>query len=204
MEHLNVPMVSRTSGIASAQPARLAMARAQQPMPAFFSREADLRIPNELWAPKETGRPRCLRRKLMATELAAIEARRAELEPWVAPFFGGEEQDRVSDAIMGMYDAFPHMASKSEESAILRTEQLLKHLADFPAWAIEKCLNRIAVRGYTRKEGDKYVQERHWAPSDPEIVAIVEDEIKGFVRAHASAVAILGAEVEGGFYNDER
>lgn len=173
------------------------MLRQQAPgMPPYYCRDADTLLPS-LWANRDVrGVPDgTIRRPLLPEERKILAARRDELAPWVAPYHGDAELDQVAAAICGMYDAFPHMAAKSEAAAVLRVDQLRARLAPFPAWAIAKVCERVASRGYARKEGAQHVQERHWAPSDPEVVEMVEQEVEPWRRAHDSAAALLLAAV---------
>lgn len=189
---------SQVSELTRERAARMLMRRRHaKTMPPTYDVGADTWIPDHLWAPQETGKQRCLRRPLAAEERARLELRRGEIAPWLEPSHGPDEADRVVIAIAEMYSAFPHAAAKADLEAAARGDQLTRALSTYPCWAIEKCLSRIATRGYSRRESDgRYVQERHWAPSDPEIIEIIEAELTSFRRAHDSAAALLLAAVE--------
>ena len=88
-------------------------------MPATFAEAPDKILPARLWAPKEDGKPRCLRRPMTDEERATIEARRAEIAPWVAPFFGPDESERVA----GKLASIPERIEVLPDRLLLYTDE---------------------------------------------------------------------------------
>lgn len=164
-------------------------------MPEILSRAVDIDLPDRVWGWKETGKPRRLRRSLTAEERESLAVRRDQLEPWLLGFYGSESDD-VMLALTEMFMAFSSTGGYSEEQAVLKVEGLMRKLKDHPKWAIERVCDRIGSRGYTRKDGDRYVQERTFAPSDPVFIELVENETKMYRKSFDSAVMLLTAEVE--------
>lgn len=165
-------------------------------LPVYLSNEADLVIPRKTWSNfKEDGRPRMLRRALEPAERAIVEHRRAELAPWMEPFHDAEN-DMVALSLIEMFSSFS--GARDETDVAGRVELLIqRRLAEFPEWAITRACNRMGMRGYTRREqGKPDWIERHWPPSDPEIVLVVEEELRTYKRRHDDAVELLAAEVE--------
>jgi hypothetical protein len=144
---------------------------------------------------REVGKPRCLRRALSDDERVVLESRRAELEPWMAGFHKSE-MDRVVVAVSDMFSAFPSMASKSEREMAAKLDALLRALAAFPVWAIEKACANIRSNGVIRMDGDRYTVDRHWPPSDPELVEAVRQERRLYGDQYDRVVEVLQAEVE--------
>lgn len=122
-------------------------------------------------------------------------ARRDELEPWVLGYHQTEEDDIIS-AVGDMVSSFPSTQGQSDAQAAANLGRLLRSLAPFPLWAIDRVCERIRRRGYTKIEGGRYVTERHWPPSDAEVIELVEQEIKIYQGTHATMAALLAAEVE--------
>ena len=94
-----------------------------------------------------------------------------------------------------MLSSFPSNQGHSEEQAAANLDRMQRSVAPFPRWAIERVCERVRLRGYTKKDGDRYVQERHWPPSDAELVVMIEAELKVYRVAYDSAVALLSAQV---------
>jgi hypothetical protein len=46
-----------------------------------------------------------------------------------------------------------------------------------------------------KTDGDRYVTERHWPPSDAEVIHLVEQEVRIYRDTFESAVALMTAEV---------
>jgi hypothetical protein len=164
-------------------------------MPAISNRTTDVDLPRRLWeAWIEPGKPRLLRRPLRENERQALEARRAELAPWVCGY-APEERDQAAEAVSMMFSGFRSMSGQSDEQAVATVAGVLQALAPFPAWAIKRACEKIRISGYTRKDGDRYVTERHWPPSDADLVEAVETQVKLYRDQFNSAVALLSAAV---------
>lgn len=173
--------------------------RVRGAIPPVVNEETDLRIPRSAWSTwKEAGCDRQLRRPLAEDEVRALEARRRELEPWVGAYHE-QEQDDVALALVDMLGGFSSMQSQSPESAAARTEAIaiLLRREEMPKWAIEKACSKIRSRGYVRTgEGGKTFTERHWPPSDPELVEMVRVERALYRDAYDGAGKLLAATVE--------
>jgi len=113
-----------------------------------------------------------------------------ELAPAVAPY-GRAEAPHVALALTDMYGGYTSMRQSGEE-AEARVDSLLRLLAPYPAWAIQKACRDIQINGVWR-EG-KF--DRRWPPNDAEIIDAVRKEADLYVNIHRSAVALLSAEVE--------
>lgn len=125
-----------------------------------------------------------------------LEARRAELHPWVLGYHPAEG-DQVTVALADMFSSFTSMSSMSPEEKVAKIGLLLRSLVEFPLWAIERACDRIRTRGFVKKERDgRYVTERHWPPTDAELIAAVEEQMKHYRPQYDAAVALLSAKVE--------
>jgi hypothetical protein len=138
----------------------------------------------------EAGKSRQLRRPLLDAERNMLEARKAELEPWVAPFDRSADT-KVALALSDMFGGFTSMRQSGEEAAA-RLDAAMRVLSDFPAWAIEKACRSIQANGVWRD--GKF--ERQWPPSDAEIIKEVRDQVRLYMDVYRSAVSLLTAEVE--------
>lgn len=169
----------------------------REPMPVWTNTDVDVRMPSQLWSAwKETGKPRLLRRPLNDAERRLLEGRRDELAPWVAGYHD-EERGEVVEMIGEMFTSFPSIASRNDALAASHMDSLSRKLQSFPKWAIQHVCAQIGVRGYTKKTDDgRYVQERHWPPSDPELIDMIEAEVRVVDRNFVSAVALLAAGAE--------
>ena len=180
------------SGNQSRSANALAAVRRSSSPPAVMNRMTDVELPRRLWeAWIEPGKPRLLRRALTTSERADLEARVAELEPWIVGFHA-EEADHVALAVLGMLGSFRSMSGQTDEQVAATTDSLLRSLAEFPYWAIEKACSSVRVNGYTKENG---ACERHWAPSDSEMVHIVRWTTKLYRDQYDSAIALLNAGV---------
>lgn len=167
---------------------KMLMARRQRPKPPTMDQIADIEIPRTIWSTwTEAGRDKKLRRPLSEAEHTALEKRRDELAPWVCGYHA-EELDDVSLALIDLFSGFQSMTA---EVGAARVDSVARLLKDFPAWAIENVSTKIRLRGYTR---DGKI-ERHWAPTDPEVVDLLKIEVALYGRSHDNAVALLTAEV---------
>lgn len=162
-------------------------------MPAVANRRTDVDIPRAVWSAwiPGDGSPRQLRRELTPDERQALEARRDELAPAVAPF-SPRSVDRLVREIGAMYGGFPSMRMGSDEAVVGRASSLLDVLAKFPAWAIAKTCQRIRENGVWRNGA----YHRQWPPSDAEIIDAVRAEMRLYADTHRTVVALLGATVE--------
>jgi hypothetical protein len=160
-------------------------------MPATVNRLTDVEIPNRVlsrWI--ETGKARKLRRPLTADERRALEVRRDEIAPYLAPY-ASHQTDAVVLELLEMYSGFTSMRG-GEEDAAARVDAAARLLKEFPAWAILKACASIRRNGVWR-DG---TYDRRWPPSDPEIVGAVLDEMIYYRDVHARAEKILAATVE--------
>lgn len=182
------------SGRSLSSPRNSAMARGALPaqMPSVLNRMTDIEIPRSAWSnwiPSDG--PRKLRRHLTATERSALVHRRQELAPWVAPFEGRQEANRVALAVMDMLGSFRSMR-QVEEAAVAQVDAIQRLLAPFPAWAIENACRSIQQDGVWRNGAF----DRQWPPNDSEIIAKVRDNLRLYNDQYRSAVALLEAEVD--------
>lgn len=177
-------------------PQRALQHRMTNAMPVIINPMTDIDLPRHLWDPwRETGKPRCVRRSLTDTERRTLTARAAELEPWVIGYHPAEEDD-VSAAIGELLSSFPSNAGHSDEQAVANIKRMMNSMAGQPKWAIERACDRIRVRGYTKATpGGGQVTERHWPPSDSELLAAVEHETALYKRTHQTALELLAAPV---------
>jgi hypothetical protein len=195
MEKLKLPAISaKRSASQESRPgsnAVIQIARPTGPLPKISNPLTDVEIPRSVWGWKETGKPQQLRRPLTSDEIRALEARRDELAPFVGPFAGEAETERVMLALARMFSSFSQMRQADDEArAVIRATCEL--LEDFPAWAIERACRSIRTNGVWRN--GKF--ERVWPPSESEIVNDVRKELRLYSDQYQSAVALLGATVD--------
>ena len=184
------------AGLTNERSGKLLAIRRKTSMPPVANKETDVTIPRMvLSAWKETGKPRCLRRALTATEREKVEERRDELEPWVVGYHEAETTD-VHLAIAELYSAFPSMRAVNKTDAMSRCVAAAQTLAQFPMWAIERRCTKIRENGYIIKRDGLYITERHWPPSDPEIVEQVREEASLYADTYRNMTEMLMAEVE--------
>lgn len=168
--------------------------RRQTNLLAYNQPQTDLEIPRDLWSSwKEEGKPRMIRRLLTDEERSLVAGRRDELAPWLMSFHPAERRE-IDLALTEMFSGFSSGRDVLDTAA--RIETLLRKLADYPAWAIQRAADRIGTRGYQRQDGERVVTERHWPPSDPELVLVIDDELKLYQGAYNAAIALLAAPVE--------
>jgi hypothetical protein len=164
-------------------------------MPPVANRTTDIEIPRAVWSAwKESGKPRQLRRPLTWIEARALENRRDELAPAVAPY-DAREADRVALALTDMYGGYPSMGSRGDQSVAGRVEAVRRAVAAFPCWAIEKACHSIHANGVWRDGA----YDRKWPPTDAEIVDAVREAARLYTDSYQSAVNLLEAEVEDDF-----
>lgn len=165
-------------------------------LPPVRNRVTDVDIPRAAWSTwKEDGKDRQLRRALTAEERAALEARRDELAPAVVPH-ASRDVDRVALALTDMFGGFPSMRQRDDASVVARLDGARRVMEEFPAWAIEKACATIQQNGIWRVQDGFGKFDRHWPPSDAEIVAEVWDKLRLYGDQHRSAVELLEAAVE--------
>jgi len=151
----------------------------------------DLEIPRQVWSAWTPAvGEREVRRELTVEERGALERRRDELAPAVAPY-PDRDLDRVALALSDMFGGFTSMR-QSDDEAVAKLDSVRRVLADFPAWAIEKASRSIQMNGVWRD--GKF--DRRWPPNDSEIVAAVRDEVRLYAATHRNVVALLNAPVE--------
>jgi hypothetical protein len=169
--------------------------RQRSSMPAPLVRKTDIELPSRLWDPwREAGKPRRLRRELTEGERNELEARRDTLAPWICGFHP-EESLEVINALGSMFDAFPMMLNVSEERAAGKIAAMQNAIAPYPKWAIERACARVRLRGYTKRTDGAEVIERHWPPTESELISVIEQELQSYKLSHDTAVALLTAEV---------
>jgi len=166
-------------------------------LPAAFDARTDVEIPRAVWSawtPQFGARQ--IVRPLRDDERSALEARKAQLAPALAPYAGGADSDRVAAALAAMFDGFRSMRERGE-NAMGRLDTAMRVLKNFPAWAIEEACASIQRDGYQVHDRERVSRtERHWPPSDPEIADAVRLAVKMRDAALASATALLAASVE--------
>lgn len=180
-------------GMAGTLPSRrdFAAPASGAPLPPVTNRRTDLEIPNSAFSSWiEAGKPRQLRRALTTEERTALERRRDEIGPALAPF-ADWQRDVVALAVLEMFNGFTSMRGTEEEAAA-RVDAALNLLADHPAWAIEKACMSIRRNGVWRD--GKF--DRRWPPSEPEMVAAVKEASKLYRDTFNRVEALLMAEVE--------
>lgn len=161
------------------------------PLPKILNPLTDVEIPRSTWSPwKEDGKPRLLRRVLTTNERLALERRRDELAPVMAAG-SPSDRDRIALALSDMFGGFTSMRQGDDEAAA-RLDSVMRVLAEFPPWAIEKACRSIQQNGVWRK--GRF--DREWPPNDPEIAKEVRDQVRLYGDAYNEVVALLGAEVE--------
>jgi hypothetical protein len=194
MQKLKVPLAaSRGSQRGSGTGTEVArtVSYSRSTLPEIINRSTDVELPRSVWSSWiEEGKPRQLRRALTEPEVNALVARRNELEPAVAGY-ESRERDRVVLAIADMLGGFASRHG-ADEAVVGRLDSMMRLLASFPAWAIEKVCNDVHLNGYHR---DGKI-ERVWPPSDAELVALIREEVKIFERHLQSANFLLAATVE--------
>jgi hypothetical protein len=159
--------------------------------PPVANRLTDVEIPKSAWSAwREEGKPRQLRRALTSDERQALEVRRDELAPMVAPFML-HESNHVGIAVADMFGSYRSMRQTGEE-AMAVLDATVRVLAEFPRWAIEKACRSIQMNGVWRNGAF----DRQWPPNDSELVKEVREKLRLYGDAHRSAVALLEAEVE--------
>lgn len=182
----------RVSDEISRQENLLARRQCEAPPP-ILNRPADVDIPRQTWSGwKPTGGiARQLRRALTEEERSLLKARINELDPWVQGYHE-TELDEVALSMLDMFGSFPSMRQGGEDAAA-RVDSVRITLRGFPAWAIVNVGKKIKQRGYLKSDGQV---EKHWPPSDPEIVDAVFIETEIYKAAHRTACQLLIAEVE--------
>jgi hypothetical protein len=161
-------------------------------MPAVRKPRTDVEIPLAVWSAwTEAGKPRELRRQLTADERQALEQRRDELEPALAPY-GDRDINRITLAVGDMFGGFPSLRLRDDNAVVGRVEAVRRLLAPFPAWAIVKAAAKIHSDGVWRDGAF----DRQWPPSDPEIVHAVRQEARLYADTHKTMTALLEATVE--------
>jgi hypothetical protein len=159
-------------------------------LPTIRNTITDVDIPRSAWSTwTETGKRPMLRRALNDAERSALEARRDELEPAIEGY-GERDVTRVALALTDMLGGF---GSRQDDASVIgRVDSLRRFVEPFPAWAIERVCRNVRSDGYLR---DGKV-ERHWPPTDSELVHLIREAVAPYVDRHDAAVALLAAEVE--------
>lgn len=159
--------------------------------PRISVRSTDVDIPRTAWSAwQEDGKARMLRRPLTDAERRELTTRANELAPVVAPY-GRKEAPHVALALTDMYSSYTSMRQAGDE-ALARVDSLLRLLAPYPAWAIQKACRSIQTDGVWR-EG---AFDRRWPPNDAEIIAAVRKELALYDETYRSAIALLSGAVE--------
>lgn len=115
----------------------------------------------------------------------------------MAPFVRPADDDVVAGALFDMLGSFPSMRDRGAD-ALGKVESMLHALAhaELPAWAIKQGCMSIRTDGYEVATEDGRHIERHWPPSDAEVVRTIRQVIAQRGRALAHAEALLAAAVE--------
>src|SRR4051794_10423611 len=120
MEKLKLPALIAGSASQDSPPGSntvIQSARPNGPLPKISNQLTDIEIPRSAWSTwRETGKPRQLCRPLTLDEVRALEARRDELAPFVEPFAGAAETDRVSLALARLFGSFSQMRQTGDEA----------------------------------------------------------------------------------------
>jgi hypothetical protein len=165
--------------------------RQQSPMPMILCHSVDVALPRNIWSPwKPSSGPRALRRPLTAEERDALTVRRDELAPWLTGYHP-TELDALALSLMDMFGSFPSLRHGTGEAAG-RVDAARRLLAPYPAWAIVKACQAIQSNGVFRDESF----DRQWAPSDAELIAAVQHEMRLYISQYRSAIALLEADHE--------
>jgi len=166
-------------------------------LPEMYVPEVDKVLPNSIWCGwRIDGKTRRIRRPLTEAERGMLERRAAELDPVMQPLSRPADDDRVAEAIADMFAAFPTMRA-TDEQALAKIDSLTLSVAEFPLWAIIEACDRIRTKGYEAVDRDGKIRiERHWPPSDAEVVDEVRRTVNLRAEALASAQALLAAEVD--------
>jgi len=90
-----------------------------------------------------------------------------------------------------MLGSFRSLAGQSDEQLAGTVDGILRVLAPFPYWAIEKACTSIQINGVMRD--GRY--DRKWPPNDSEVVAEVRDKLRLYRDQFDSADALLNAKV---------
>jgi hypothetical protein len=165
--------------------------RQRSPMSTIFCHSVDVELPRSVWSAwRPSCGPRLLRRSLTDEERNALVARRDELAPWLSGYHGSE-LDTVAVALLDMFGSFPSLRHGTGEAAA-RVAAATRLLIAYPAWAIVKACHGIQSNGVFRVESF----DRQWAPSDAELIAAVQHEMRLYVTQYRSAIALLEASHE--------
>ncbi len=137
-------------------------------------------------------------RALTEAERNELTRRASDLEPALEPFDRERRNDldRVAEAASDMYGGFPSMRQQGAD-AVARANALISSLErnGLPTWAIEQACRSIQDSGYEQSNDEKTWTEKHWPPSDAEVVKEAKKIVRLRANAKANAVAILGAKV---------
>ena len=166
-------------------------------LPTPYDRQVDVHIPRAVWSGyRIDGKPRTLRRSLTDDERAALVRRADELELILLPYLRPYEDDQVALAILDMLAGFQGTKASGAD-AMGRVASVMTMLQPYPAWAIKRACAYVRENGYSveDKEGRRR-RERHWPPSDAEIIAEVKETLKLRQDAFDSARALLSAQVD--------
>lgn len=129
-------------------------------------------------------------RALTDGERAALENRVRDLTPALLGYQRPEEDDRIAASLGEMFGSFRSMRDKGADAAATLTATM-RTMEPFPAWAVERACEVIRGEGYD-VDGRR---ERHWPPSDGEIVVMVKEAERLRREALDSAQALLNAPV---------
>lgn len=164
-------------------------------LPAVVDRVTDLEIPQRVWANWIPAHgDRALVRALTDAERHALEARAGALRPALDGFARPADDDRVAAAISAMFGSYRSMRQQGAD-AIALVDSTMRALAQFPAWAIEAGCLSIQTDGYEVERDGECHRERHWPPSDAEVVVVVRRLVKARRDALENAERLLAAPV---------
>jgi hypothetical protein len=161
-------------------------------MPPVANRYTDVEIPRSAWSAwKEDGKPRQIRRPLSSEERNALELRRNEIAPVLAPH-DARDVNRIALALTDMMGGYPSLRFRDDNAIAGRVDSVRRLLSDFPSWAIEKACREIHMNGVWRDGAF----DRQWPPSDAELVDAVRQKSRLYRDTYNSAVELLTASVE--------
>lgn len=167
-------------------------------LPAAVVADVDVRLPRSAWSAwvPSDGSRRELRRRLTGDEVFALERRRAELLPALAPYVRPDQDDEIAGALAEMFSGYPSMRQQGED-VVGRVACVMDLLHKFPAWAIKRACAEIHRTGFKRTGREEtWWIEKTWPPTDAEINEAVEAAMRLHRSALDSATALLAAPVE--------
>ncbi len=160
-------------------------------LPSELDRLADVDIPSRVLGPwRASGGRRELRRALTEDERTAVALRASALVPALQGYDPKTDGDRVALALTDMYSSFATARREDESTVLGRIDTVRRVLVEFPAWAIEAACRSIQLDGVLR-DGRR---DLRWPPSDPELIAVIRQQLAPYRRRLVDAQALLEAK----------